>query len=305
MFRRAGWISFGQIVRWFGTNTDITHIREAENAVRASEERYRKLSTELEHRVEERTRELTGANEQLHEANHRLQEIDRLKSEFLATMSHELRTPLNSIIGFTEIVKAGLAGPLNAEQNKQLSMSLNSARHLLHLINDLLDLARIESGRVEVVREPFDLREAIDQVLQTLRPLAAQKDLPVETQVQGDTQMFSDRKMVFQILLNLANNAVKFTDSGTVRIMAARENGSLRIDVTDTGIGIKPENLQLLFEAFRQVDGSARRRFEGTGLGLHLSKRLVALLGGEITVESTYGEGSKFTVRLPAQTCAP
>jgi PAS domain S-box-containing protein len=247
---------------------------------------------ELELRVAERTRELTAANE-------RLKELDRLKSEFLASMSHELRTPLNSIIGFTEIVLAGLAGPLNEEQGRQLQMSLNSGRHLLALINDLLDLARIEAGRAAPHDRWFDLRGVLDEVANTLAPLAAQKALPVAVHIAGDTRMISDRKMVYQIILNLAGNAVKFTERGRVEIRCEAVGDTIEVRVIDTGIGIKSENVRLLFEAFRQLEGSARRRFEGTGLGLHLSKRLVDLLGGTISVESEFGRGSTFTLTLP------
>jgi PAS domain S-box-containing protein len=289
----------GRIARWFGTNTDITGLRNAQEALRASEERYRVLSQELEQRVEERTEQLTKANAQLTDANEKLKEVDRLKSEFLATMSHELRTPLNSIIGFSEIIAAGLAGPVNEEQKRQLGMALGSARHLLQIINDLLDLARIESGKLEVVRSSFPLREVVQQVVETLRPLANRKNLSLETEVPEGARIFTDRKMIFQILLNLANNGVKFTERGKVRIVAEITGKTLRMAVSDTGIGIQKQNLGELFEAFRQVDGSARRRFEGTGLGLYLCKRLVGLLGGEISVESVYGLGSTFTVTLP------
>jgi PAS domain S-box-containing protein len=254
----------------------------------------RTRQAELESRVAERTRELTAANE-------RLQELDRLKSEFLASMSHELRTPLNSIIGFTEIVVAGLAGPLNEEQGKQLQMSLNSSRHLLSLINDLLDLARIESGRATPHYESFNLRDVLRTVENTLSPLAAKKELVLRVQAPEQVPVLSDRKMVYQIILNLAGNAVKFTPRGRIDIVCEPAGDNVRISVSDTGIGIRPQNMKLLFEAFRQVDGSARRKFEGTGLGLHLSQRLARLLGGTIDVDSEFGRGSRFTVNLPVR----
>ncbi len=248
---------------------------------------------DLEGRVAERTRELQEANE-------RLKELDRLKSEFLATMSHELRTPLNSIIGFTGILKQGIAGELNAEQHKQISMVYGSAKHLLTLINDLLDLSRIESGRMEIQREPFRCEEVIAEVIASLAPAVAEKALKLVSDIPAPLpEVRSDRKRVFQILLNLANNGVKFTEVGEVRIRCVARGEALEFRVTDTGIGIKPENMALLFEAFRQVDGSARRRYEGAGLGVHLSRRLAGLLGGDIRAESEYGKGSRFTLTLP------
>jgi signal transduction histidine kinase len=255
----------------------------------------RQAHDELETKVAERTRELQEANVQL-------REVDRLKSEFLATMSHELRTPLNSIIGFTGIILQGLTGPISDEQRKQLSMVYGSAKHLLGLINDLLDLSRIESGKMEVVRQPFQVNDVVAEVAQSLSPMVSQKGLRLITEPpDGPVEIMSDRKKVFQILLNLANNAVKFTDQGEVRIECRIETGALVVSVTDTGIGIKPENLPLLFEAFRQVDSSSRRRYEGAGLGLHLCKKLVALLGGAIWAESEFGRGSRFAFTLPLE----
>ena len=241
----------------------------------------------------ERTRNLAAANE-------RLQELDRLKSEFLATMSHELRTPLNSIIGFTGILRQGLAGPMNDEQKKQLGMVHSSARHLLGLINDLLDLSRIESGKMELFVEDFAAADLVHEIAQSLAPQVEQKKLRFETAIQQPSLgLRTDRKKCFQILLNLANNAVKFTDAGCITINVSATSDTVTFAVKDTGIGIKPESLTHIFEAFRQVDGSARRVYEGTGLGLYLSKQLARMLGGNITVESEFGIGSRFTLVLP------
>ncbi len=276
----------GSIREWVGACWDITAQREAERALARSH-------LDLERRVAERTRELQAANE-------RLQGLDRLKSEFLATMSHELRTPLNSIIGFTGLLQRGIAGPVNEEQHKQLSMVYASGKHLLTLINDLLDLSRIESGRMELARECLRAEEVVTEVVQVLAPMAAQKDIGISTEIaRAIPEVYGDRKRVFQILLNLASNAVKFTERGEVRIACRADGAVLEMSVTDTGIGIKPENMELLFEAFRQVEGSARRRYEGTGLGLHLSRRLARLLGGDIRAESEYGKGSRFILSLP------
>ena len=253
----------------------------------------REARDNLEIKVAERTRDLEQANE-------RLQELDRLKSEFLATMSHELRTPLNSIIGFTGILRQGLAGPLNEEQLKQLGMVHFSARHLLGLINDLLDLSRIESGKMEVMAESFTLQDVVEEVAHSLAPTVLQKQLSFETHFDTPhLTLHTDRKKVFQMLLNLANNAVKFTERGGVRIEIRSTPGEVAIAVIDTGIGIRPESIAGLFQAFRQVDGSARRTFEGTGLGLYLCKKLSRMLGGRIQAESEFGAGSRFTLTLP------
>jgi len=245
--------------------------------------------------------QIAGAieNARLYEA---AQEADRLKSAFLAAMSHELRTPLNSIIGFTGIMLQGLAGPLSDEQSKQLGMVQGSARHLLNLINDVLDISKIEAGQVKIVSQPFDMRQAIEKVVRTVTPLAEKKGLALLTRVAPEVdQIVSDRRRVEQILINLLDNAVKFTEKGEVRIECEVNDGWLVTQVVDTGIGIKPEDMGKLFEAFRQIETGLTRRYEGTGLGLSICKRLVEMLGGEIWVESEWGEGSTFTFTLPEE----
>jgi PAS domain S-box-containing protein len=264
---------------------DITKRKEAERAVREANE-------QLEQRVAERTRELRTANE-------RLMELDRMKSQFLATMSHELRTPLNSILGFTSLMREGMAGPLTDEQRRQLGFVHASGEHLLALINDLLDLSRIESGRMEIARAPFDFAAVAAEVGVNLKPLITQKKLRLEFGLPGTLPMVGDRRKCYQVLLNLANNAVKFTERGHVRIDASARDGRLQASVSDSGIGIRPEQLQLLFEPFRQLDGSPRRLYEGTGLGLHLCRKLLDLMGGDIQVHSEFGHGSRFSFSVP------
>ncbi len=265
---------------------DITERKRAEEELKVYREH-------LEEQVKERTAELVIAKD-------RAEEADRLKSIFLATMSHELRTPLNSIIGFTRILRQGFAGPINDEQRKQLDLVQNSGRHLLALINDLLDLSRIEAGKAEIEHQPFDFAKVTAEVIDNLAPMAARKNLSLESELPGPAiEMVGDRRRCFQVLLNLVNNAVKFTDKGGVTITGRAEDGILRVCVADTGIGIKPEQKGMLFEAFRQLDGSFRRLYEGTGLGLHLCKKSLSLMGGEISVESEEGKGSQFTFSLP------
>lgn len=273
-----------------------TYILNDITARRTAERQADEVRAELERRVAERTASLESANG-------RLKELDRLKSQFLATMSHELRTPLNSILGFTDLLLRERAGPINEEQRRQLRYANDSGRLLLALINDLLDVSRIEAGRLVLKAEPLDLSEILAEVATTLGPAVSRKNLAFEIDqpASGRVTVMGDRQRVFQVLLNVANNAVKFTEAGGVYIgFRGEPDGGAAITVRDTGIGMNSAQLPMLFEAFRQLDSSAQRIYEGTGLGLHLVKRLLGLMGGSITVESMPGKGSTFTIRLPA-----
>lgn len=284
-----------------GVGIDISDRKKAENALR-------ELNENLEQLVAERTTELQAAVI-------RAEAADRIKSAFLATMSHELRTPLNSIIGFTGIVLQGLAGPLNVEQSKQLGMVQGSARHLLELINDVLDLSKIEAGQLEVRSEAFDLETSVSRVMESVAPLADNKSLSLVCNIPPDLpqQVLGDKRRTEQILLNLLNNAIKFTDSGSVTLDvsvladADLDDGrgpqaAVSISVSDTGIGIKPEDLSNLFQPFQQVDSGLTRQHDGTGLGLAICRRLTDLMGGRITGTSEWTVGSRFTVILPLAT---
>ncbi len=249
-------------------------------------------------RAEERLRSTLG---ELKAAKERAEEADRLKSAFLATMSHELRTPLNSIIGFTGVLLQGIVGPLNDEQGKQLGMVRDSARHLLALINDVLDISKIEAGQLLVENGDFDLRPVIEKAIGSARPLADKKGLALTADIApAVSAVRGDARRVEQVLLNLIGNAVKFTDQGSVGVKCLRENGSVTVQVIDTGIGIKPGDIGALFRPFSQVETGLTRRYEGTGLGLSISKRLVALMGGTMAVTSRRGAGSCFSFTLPA-----
>jgi PAS domain S-box-containing protein len=239
----------------------------------------------------------------LQEKNLELEKASLAKDRFLASMSHELRTPLNAILGFTGTLLMKLPGPLTADQEKQLRTVQTSGRQLLSLINDLLDLAKIESGRVEIHPEPVVCQSVIQEVAAVLRPLAESKGIHFDTKVPADDLIVrSDRRALSQILLNLANNAVKFTDKGSMRVEVVRRQEQGRtlteFNIVDTGIGIRPEDQAKLFQAFTQVDASTKGRQEGTGLGLHLSRKLAELLGGQLTFRSAYGQGSTFTLTL-------
>ncbi|HVZ63234.1 MAG TPA: PAS domain-containing protein [Lacunisphaera sp.] len=289
---------------------DITERKRAEAAVR-------ELNASLERRVTERTHELAISRD-------RAEAADRVKSAFLATMSHELRTPLNSIIGFTGILLQGLAGGLNPEQTRQLEMVRDSARHLLALINDVLDISKIEADQLQIQREPMAVEPSAAKVAAIVRPLADRKGLVLHVSVAPDIgSISSDPRRVEQILLNLLNNAVKFTERGEVSFRVWRETNRepnsgtepktrstapfpltastvVRFEVRDTGIGIKSEHIPTLFQPFRQIDSGLTRQHEGTGLGLAICRRLADLLDGEITVQSEWNRGSVFTFTVPA-----
>lgn len=287
----------GQVVEILSIGNDITESLEAERKIL-------ELNASLEKRVAERTEELQAALL-------RAESADKIKSAFLATMSHELRTPLNSIIGFTGIILQGMAGPLNAEQTKQLSMVRGSAKHLLELINDVLDISKIEAGQLDVRAETFNLIALIERVSSLLAPVAEKKGLQLRTSITSDLgEIISDRRRLEQILINLINNAIKFTETGSVSVTAEllsdyriSENKPprpfVKLTVADTGIGIKPDDLALLFQPFRQIDSGLSRMHEGTGLGLAICKRLLELMGGQITAHSVWSKGSEFVVVLP------
>ncbi|UXI70205.1 PAS domain S-box protein [Tahibacter amnicola] len=239
----------------------------------------------------------------LSEKNIELQIAAEAKDRFLASMSHELRTPLNAVIGFTGTLLMGLPGPLNPVQRKQLTTVRNNARHLLSLINDLLDLAKIESGKIELRREPTGLISVVEEVATMLRPMAEEKGLAFQLELPAANHFLpTDRRALSQILINLTSNAIKFTEApGRVSIQLSWNTDEVTIGVRDTGTGIKPEDQVNLFQAFRQFDVSAPAPRQGTGLGLHLSQKLAGLLGGRISFESRTGYGSTFVLTLPLE----
>ena len=284
--------SSGTCTYLVGSVHDITEIRRAEIKIR-------KMNEELEQRVAERTVELESAKV-------RAESADRLKSAFLATISHELRTPLNSIIGFTGMLLMGLVGPLEPEQEKQLNMVQDSAHHLLELINDVLDISKIEAGELELIRELFDMQESLRKSMGKIDPLAKKKGLELAASIAPQVgKMTGDRRRVEQIILNLLSNALKFTDQGSVNLACFVKDGRVITSITDTGIGIKPEQKETLFRPFRQLDSGTTRQHDGTGLGLSICKRLVEAMGGEIWVESEWGKGSTFGFSLPVDRMEP
>ena len=249
----------------------------------------KKAHRELERKVEERTRDLSKANE-------RLKSLDQLKSMFIASMSHELRTPLTSIIGFSKILLKGWAGKFNEEQKKQLRIIRRSADHLLGLINEIIDISKIEAGKLDLKIEKFDLVEMVNHLEESFKVKLQEKDINLHLSAPDTLMVQSDKKRIKEILFNLVGNAVKYTDFGSVSVCISQEQEKIKISVTDTGIGIKDEDFDKLFKPFSRISSSEGK--EGTGLGLHLSQKLANLLNGEIIMESEYGKGSSFTLIL-------
>jgi signal transduction histidine kinase len=250
------------------------------------------------------------AEEALEVANTQLQEIVQLaenasrhKSEFLSNMSHELRTPLNSVLGFSQLLETQTAGPLTEKQARYVNNILGSGRHLLTLINDILDLSKVEAGKVELQPEPFALPEALAEALTEIRPQATAKRVEFQLEMNNAPPLVTADPVRFkQILLNLLSNAVKFTPDGGRVTVSARppQDGFVEIAVADTGIGIKAEDIPRLFQPFTQLEAASTKQYQGTGLGLALTKKLVELHGGTIAVGSEgAGKGTTFTVRLP------
>jgi signal transduction histidine kinase len=243
--------------------------------------------------------------ERLQALNLEIEAASAAKSQFLANMSHEFRTPLNAIIGFTEVLQDEIPGSLNAAQKEYLGDIHNAGVLLLRLINDVLDLSKVEAGRLELFYETFPIAQTIRDTITALRGAAEKKGLYIQSDLPPDLGMIAADQIRFkQILFNLLSNGVKFTDRGGVTISAGIEDGQLHVSVADTGIGIRPEDVGRIFVEFSQVDASHTRRHEGTGLGLALSKRLVEAHGGRIWAESAFGEGSTFHFSMPLQPAA-
>ncbi|MCI0407481.1 MAG: ATP-binding protein [Acidobacteria bacterium] len=260
-----------------------------------------RMNRDLERKVRERTDELEILNQKLKESNAELIRANNLKSEFLANMSHELRTPLNAIIGFSELLMEQGPHPLLGDKRDYVGDILSSGRHLLELINDILDLSKIEAGKMRLCLDEIDLGEIVEEAMMTLKVDASRKEIRLEASLDGSVAgVVADRGKIKQILTNLLSNAVKFTPAGgRVQLSAARKEGFLEVSVEDTGIGIRPEDHERIFAAFTQVDGSYARKYQGTGLGLTLVKRFVEMHGGEISIQSAVGKGSVFTFRIP------
>jgi PAS domain S-box-containing protein len=276
---------------------DLTQVVENERLARELKE----LNEQLEDRIRLATLELEERNRRLEWQSRELEKASRLKSEFLASMSHELRTPINAVLGYTSLMREEIYGELTSKQKNALDKINTASQHLLDLINDILDLSKIEAGKMPVYLEEVPLRQMLGELAESVEPLVREKSLEFRLQVQeGVPPLFTDRTKLKQILLNLLSNAVKFTAAGQVRLIGEQTGPSrVRITVEDTGIGIKEEDLEKIFEDFRQVDQSPTREYGGTGLGLSITRKLIALLGGQIEVDSKYGRGSRFVIELP------
>jgi signal transduction histidine kinase len=260
-------------------------------------------SEQLEEKVREATAELVRRNELLQRQHLELEQASQLKSQFLANMSHEFRTPLNAILGYTSMLLQGVSGEMPAPQKSKMLRVDSNARHLLSIINDILDISRIEAGKMPVHLEDFEVPALISELLAEVEPLIQKASrLVASTDIQrGLAAVSSDRQKVKQILLNLLTNAIKFTSDGTVKVIARNdeEKRELRIAIQDSGIGIAKQDHEKVFEDFRQADSSVTREYGGAGLGLAICRRLARMLDGRIELESRPGEGSTFTLVIP------
>jgi PAS domain S-box-containing protein len=263
-------------------------------------EELKTFSSQLEERIQAATADLAEQNTRLQWQSRELEKANRLKSEFLASMSHELRTPINALIGYASLMLDRIYGDLTPRQEEGLNRIQGAAQHLLALINDILDLAKIEAGRMPLHLDDVTLGDIMTEISQQIEPLVKKKQLGFTAEIPSKTLVLhTDRTKVKQILLNLLSNAVKFTHHGGVNVTVMKDEEDLRFDVTDTGIGIREADLESIWEDFRQVDQSRTREFGGTGLGLSITRKLVDALGGHVFAASNFGKGSTFTVVLP------
>jgi PAS domain S-box-containing protein len=267
-------------------------------------EQLKHASAELERKVQEATAELADQNELLRRQHIELEQASALKSQFLANMSHEFRTPLNAILGYTHMLLNNVTGPVSESQRKSLTRIDSNARHLLALINDILDITRIEAGRMPLNLTAFAVKDLVSEVMSELEPIIRRSNLTVRARMKGTIpRLRTDRQKVKQILVNLLSNALKFTPDGSVLVLATydKRTRATSIAVKDTGVGIASEDQARVFEDFRQLDSSPARGYGGTGLGLSICRRLSQMLGGAVELESEPGKGSTFTLRLPSR----
>lgn len=274
-------------------------VAQAEQEVTLANQRLR----ETNDRLKQQNQELQEQRAQIQRKNLQLAEVSRLKSEFLATMSHELRTPLNAIIGFSQILMRQLKGHASGRQQDMVQRILTNGQHLLELISDILDLSKIEAGRLDIKVESFNLETLVATTVESLQSLADQKNLGLKVDMcLTEPMVINDISRLRQVLTNLLSNAIKFTEVGSVEVIVRSSSfDTVEILVKDTGIGIDTLELPYIFDAFQQVDQSMARRHQGTGLGLAITQLLVNMMQGQITVESELGKGSCFQVVLPRQ----
>jgi len=272
-------------------------IHQAEKKVELTRQRLR-VNNKI---LKRQNQELARQRQQIELQNLKLQQLSKLKSQFLANMSHELRTPMNAIMGFSQLLLRQYPDPLTPQQLDIITRIFNNSQNLLIMLNEVLDFSKIEAGHLELSLSEFNLSRLVTFTVEELRSLAQGKNLSlqIETNIENP-YLVSDRNLVRRILINLVSNAIKFTDMGEVTVKVREPTAQrLEIAVQDTGCGIAPQNLQEIFEAFRQVDQTITRRYTGTGLGLAITESLVKMIQGNITVESELGQGSQFRVELP------
>ena len=271
-------------------------------AILEARRKIQKTAVELERKVAERTWRLQESNEQLIHSKLKLEEANKLKTEFLASVSHELKTPLNSIMGFCRLMSEERQGSLNPKQKKSVDIIDSNSKALYEQINKILEFAKLEFEKVKLEMECLALDDLVHEAVAVIEPLAREKKLKIEIETDKNlAEVYTDRKIFKQLLLGILDNAVKFTESGRIRITSGQDTklSSWWIGISDTGIGISDSDLPYIFEEFRQENGSLRKRYGGTGLGLSIARKMVYLLNGEITVESDLGKGSTFIISFP------